>query len=97
MGTLGSVKAEQSDVLQQPYLQSCFLNKGSRFSTDQKFKTTAFKKSKPAKALKLSDVEHGRIVELHKQGLLKRAITVEVGHSKTINLHLIKDPGGYGG
>ena len=35
------------------------------------------------KAKKLSLVERGQIVELHKQGLLQRAIAAKVGRSKT--------------
>ncbi|KAI4871654.1 hypothetical protein NFI96_019893 [Prochilodus magdalenae] len=34
-----------------------------------------------AKAKKLADFEHGRIVELHKQGLSQRAIAAEVGRN----------------
>ena len=49
-----------------------------------------------AKAKKLSLVERGRIVELHKQGLLQRAIAAKVGHSKTVILNFLKDPEGYG-
>ena len=40
-----------------------------------------------AKAKKLSLLERGRIVELHKQGLSQRAIAAEVGRSKTVILH----------
>uniref|UniRef100_A0A096LXL6 Transposase IS30-like HTH domain-containing protein n=1 Tax=Poecilia formosa TaxID=48698 RepID=A0A096LXL6_POEFO len=49
-----------------------------------------------AKAKKLTDFERGRIVELHKQGLSQRAIAAEVGHSKTVILHFLNDPEGYG-
>ena len=45
-----------------------------------------------AKAKKLSLVERGRIVELHKQGLSQRAIAAKVGHSKTVILNFSKDP-----
>ncbi|KAL6481024.1 hypothetical protein MHYP_G00091040 [Metynnis hypsauchen] len=48
------------------------------------------------KATKLTDFERGRFVELHKQGLLQRAIAAEVGRSKTVILHFLKDPEGYG-
>uniref|UniRef100_A0A3P8TDY6 Tc1-like transposase DDE domain-containing protein n=1 Tax=Amphiprion percula TaxID=161767 RepID=A0A3P8TDY6_AMPPE len=37
-----------------------------------------------AKPKKLSLLERGRIVELHKQGLSERAIAAEVGRSKTM-------------
>ena len=47
-----------------------------------------------AKAKKLSLLERGRIVELHKQGLSQRAIAAEVGRSKTVNF--LKDPEHYG-
>ena len=36
------------------------------------------------KTSKLSEFERGRIVELHKQGLLQRAIAAEVHRSKTV-------------
>uniref|UniRef100_A0A3B5QG74 Transposase IS30-like HTH domain-containing protein n=1 Tax=Xiphophorus maculatus TaxID=8083 RepID=A0A3B5QG74_XIPMA len=49
-----------------------------------------------AKAKKLTDFERGRIVELHKQGLSQRAIAAEVGRSKTVILHFLNDPEGYG-
>ena len=49
-----------------------------------------------AKAKKLTVFERGRIVELHKQGLSQRAIAAEVGRSKTVILHFLKDPQGYG-
>ena len=49
-----------------------------------------------AKAKKLSLVEHGRIVEPHKQGLSQHANAVKVGRSKTIILNFLKDPEGYG-
>ena len=49
-----------------------------------------------AKAKKLTVFERGRIVELHKQGLSQRAITAEVGRSKTVILHFLQDPQGYG-
>ncbi|CAB1435272.1 unnamed protein product [Pleuronectes platessa] len=49
-----------------------------------------------AKAKKLTVFERGRIVELHKQGLSQRAIAAEVGRSKTVILHILKDPQGYG-
>ena len=49
-----------------------------------------------AKAKKLSLVERGRIVELHKQGLSQRAIAAKVGRSKTVILNFLKDPEGYG-
>lgn len=49
-----------------------------------------------AKAKKLSLLERGRIVELHKQGLSQRAIAAEVGRSKTVILHFLKDPEHYG-
>ena len=45
-----------------------------------------------AKAKRLSLFERGRIVELHKQGLSQRAIAAEVGRSKTVILHFLKDP-----
>uniref|UniRef100_A0A3B5PUS8 Transposase IS30-like HTH domain-containing protein n=1 Tax=Xiphophorus maculatus TaxID=8083 RepID=A0A3B5PUS8_XIPMA len=44
----------------------------------------------------LNDFERGRIVELHKQGLSQRAIAAEVGRSKTVILHFLNDPEGYG-
>uniref|UniRef100_A0A096MIM2 Transposase IS30-like HTH domain-containing protein n=1 Tax=Poecilia formosa TaxID=48698 RepID=A0A096MIM2_POEFO len=49
-----------------------------------------------AKAKKLTDFERGKIVELHKQGLSQRAIAAEVGPSKTVILHFLNDPEGYG-
>uniref|UniRef100_A0A3Q0R373 Transposase IS30-like HTH domain-containing protein n=1 Tax=Amphilophus citrinellus TaxID=61819 RepID=A0A3Q0R373_AMPCI len=49
-----------------------------------------------AKAKHLADFERGRIVELHKQGLSQRAIAAEVGRSKTVILHFLNDPEGYG-
>lgn len=49
-----------------------------------------------AKAKRLSLVERGRIVELHKQGLSQRAIAAKVGRSKTVILHFLKDPESYG-
>ena len=49
-----------------------------------------------AKAKKLSLVERGRIVELHKQGLSQRAIAAKVGRSKTVILNFFRDPEGYG-
>uniref|UniRef100_A0A3P8U947 Tc1-like transposase DDE domain-containing protein n=1 Tax=Amphiprion percula TaxID=161767 RepID=A0A3P8U947_AMPPE len=49
-----------------------------------------------AKAKKLSLLERGRIVELHKQGLSQRAIAAEVGRSKTVILNFLKDPEHYG-
>uniref|UniRef100_A0A673KU14 Tc3 transposase DNA binding domain-containing protein n=1 Tax=Sinocyclocheilus rhinocerous TaxID=307959 RepID=A0A673KU14_9TELE len=49
-----------------------------------------------AKAKRLSVFERGSIVELHNQGLLQRAIAAEVGHSKTVILHFLKDPESYG-
>uniref|UniRef100_A0A096LVA6 Transposase IS30-like HTH domain-containing protein n=1 Tax=Poecilia formosa TaxID=48698 RepID=A0A096LVA6_POEFO len=49
-----------------------------------------------AKAKKLTDFERGRIVELHKQGLSQRAIAAEIGRSKTVILHFLNDPEGYG-
>uniref|UniRef100_A0A671NZE6 Tc3 transposase DNA binding domain-containing protein n=1 Tax=Sinocyclocheilus anshuiensis TaxID=1608454 RepID=A0A671NZE6_9TELE len=49
-----------------------------------------------AKAKRLSVFERGSIVELHKKGLLQRAIAAEVGHSKTVILHFLKDPESYG-
>ncbi len=48
-----------------------------------------------AKAKRLSAFERGRIVELHKQGLSQRAITAEVGHSKTVILNFLKYPESY--
>uniref|UniRef100_A0A3Q0RGQ7 Transposase IS30-like HTH domain-containing protein n=1 Tax=Amphilophus citrinellus TaxID=61819 RepID=A0A3Q0RGQ7_AMPCI len=44
----------------------------------------------------LTDFERGRIVELHKQGLSQHAVAAEVGHSKTVILHFLNDPEGYG-
>uniref|UniRef100_A0A3P8S9U1 Transposase IS30-like HTH domain-containing protein n=1 Tax=Amphiprion percula TaxID=161767 RepID=A0A3P8S9U1_AMPPE len=49
-----------------------------------------------AKAKKLSLLERGRIVELHKQGLSQHAIAAEVGRSKTVILNFLKDPEHYG-
>uniref|UniRef100_A0A096MF74 Transposase IS30-like HTH domain-containing protein n=1 Tax=Poecilia formosa TaxID=48698 RepID=A0A096MF74_POEFO len=49
-----------------------------------------------AKAKELTDFERGRIVELYKQGLSQRAIAAEVGRSKTVILHFLNDPEGYG-
>uniref|UniRef100_A0A673AN80 Transposase Tc1-like domain-containing protein n=1 Tax=Sphaeramia orbicularis TaxID=375764 RepID=A0A673AN80_9TELE len=49
-----------------------------------------------AKAQKLSLLEHGRIVQLHKRGLWQRAIAAEVGRSKTVILHFWTDPEHYG-
>ncbi|CAB1443805.1 unnamed protein product [Pleuronectes platessa] len=49
-----------------------------------------------AKAKKLTVFERGRIVELLKQVLSQRAIAAEVGRSKTVILHFLKDPQGYG-
>lgn len=49
-----------------------------------------------AKAKGLSVFERGRIVELHKQGLLQRAITAEVECSKIVILHILNDPKCYG-
>uniref|UniRef100_A0A3P8S1N2 Transposase IS30-like HTH domain-containing protein n=1 Tax=Amphiprion percula TaxID=161767 RepID=A0A3P8S1N2_AMPPE len=49
-----------------------------------------------AKAKKLSLLERGRIVELHKQGLSQRVIAAEVGRSKTVILNFLKDPEHYG-
>lgn len=48
------------------------------------------------KAKKLTAFERGRIVELHRQGLSQRAIAAEVGRSKTVILHFLKDPEVYG-
>uniref|UniRef100_A0A8C1KTG9 Transposase Tc1-like domain-containing protein n=1 Tax=Cyprinus carpio TaxID=7962 RepID=A0A8C1KTG9_CYPCA len=41
-------------------------------------------------------VQNKRIVELHTQGLSQRAIAAEVGHSKTVILHFLKNPESYG-
>ena len=49
-----------------------------------------------AKAKRLSLFECGRIVELHTQGLSQRAIAAEVGRSKTVILHFLKNPESYG-
>uniref|UniRef100_A0A672YZS2 Transposase IS30-like HTH domain-containing protein n=1 Tax=Sphaeramia orbicularis TaxID=375764 RepID=A0A672YZS2_9TELE len=49
-----------------------------------------------AKAKKLSLLERGRIVKLHKQGLSQRAIAAEVGGSKTVILNFLTDPEHYG-
>ena len=49
-----------------------------------------------AKAKKLSLFERGRVAELHKQGLSQRAITAEVGSSKTVIWNFLNDPEGYG-
>ncbi|RXN19566.1 Transposable element Tc3 transposase [Labeo rohita] len=49
-----------------------------------------------AKAKRLSVFDRGRIVELHKQGLTQRAIGAELGRSKTVILHFLKDPESYG-
>uniref|UniRef100_A0AAQ5XD73 Transposase IS30-like HTH domain-containing protein n=1 Tax=Amphiprion ocellaris TaxID=80972 RepID=A0AAQ5XD73_AMPOC len=49
-----------------------------------------------AKAKKLSLLERGQIVELHKQGLSQCAIAAEVGRSKTVILNFLKDPEHYG-
>ena len=49
-----------------------------------------------AKAKRLSVFEHGRIVELHKQGLLQRAVTAKVECSKIIILQILNDPKCYG-
>uniref|UniRef100_A0A673CM01 Transposase IS30-like HTH domain-containing protein n=1 Tax=Sphaeramia orbicularis TaxID=375764 RepID=A0A673CM01_9TELE len=49
-----------------------------------------------AKAKKLSLLERGRIVELHKQGLSQHAIAAEVGCSKTVILNFLTDPENYG-
>ena len=48
------------------------------------------------KASKLSELERGRIVELHKQGLSHRAIAAEVHRSKTVIWNFLKDPESYG-
>ena len=47
------------------------------------------------KASKLSEFERARIVELHKQGLLHRAIAAEVHHSRTVICNFLKDPESY--
>ncbi len=49
-----------------------------------------------AKAKSFSFFERGRIVKLHKQVRMQRAIAAEVGHSKTVILHFLKDPESYG-
>ena len=45
---------------------------------------------------KLSDFEHGRICELHKQGLSQRVIAAEIHGSKTAIFDFLNDPEGYG-
>ncbi len=49
-----------------------------------------------AKAKWFSVFERGRIVEPHKQGCAQHAITAEVGRSKTVILHFLKELESYG-
>lgn len=49
-----------------------------------------------AKAPKRSLFERGRVVELHKQGLLQHAIAAEVGRSVTVIWNFLNVPEGYG-
>lgn len=49
-----------------------------------------------AKEKKRSLFECGRVVELHKRGLLQRAIAAEVGLSQTVICNFLNDPEGYG-